>query len=565
MANTCEDDRMHSPALAIAWQLWRRHRWGLAAVLAYLLGCSIVFPLLPAGAAEEKATHGFLCSGLFVFALLYVTGVFAYGMDSRLEVRESGFPARMFTLPLRTSALVGWPMLQGMTAVALLWLAWAYFVLRPSGIEVPLGMTAVLAAAVVSVLQALLWSPFGLPWLRVLAAALALPLMLMAPVYGPEFGVPESALLGLYAALVPAAYTVAYTGVARARYGDNPEWRGLPGLLPGTARRDQWPRRPFPSPARAQLWIEWRRHAPSFLFPLGGYLVLFLPSYLVWAQWGGGDRIMLLLIFPASLLVLAPIHGFSLGRAGEAPGNRYLLSSFTATRPVTSAALVAAKLKVAALATLAAWALVILAAAVGMVTTGAYADVPGLWERLLQGNDVWKIAATALLAAAGLFLITWKMLINNLFITLTGRAWIERGIGLAIGIGLPLAFIVSSYWVGDYPGFAEALREWLKQPEFLEALRNKLTWGAGGIVLLKLTAGAVVLRALVHRGLLEERTMAKLLALWLLLAGGLFTLAFAVVPGAIVPVPLLACGVVLTLPLARVAAAPLALAWNRHR
>jgi hypothetical protein len=84
-------------------------------------------------------------------------------------------------------------------------------------------------------------------------------------------------------------------------------------------------------------------------------------------------------------------------------------------------------------------------------------------------------------------------------------------------------------------------------------------------VLLKLTAAAVVLRALVRRGLLEAQTLAILLGLWLLLAGGLFALAYVVVPAGAVPAALLAWGVVLALPLVRVATAPLSLAWNRHR
>jgi hypothetical protein len=501
---------------------------------------------------------------MFVIALLYVTKVFGYGgMDGRLEARESGFPARMFTLPLRTSVLVGWPMLQGVVAVVLLWVTWASFVLRPSGIEVPLGMTAALAAALVALLQALLWSPFGLPWLRVLAAALVLPPLLLAALYGPDYGAPEVGLLGLFAALVPAAYAVARAGVARARCGDNPEWQVLSELRIRVTPRKERPRRPFPSPARAQLWIEWQRHAPSFLFPVGGYLVLLLASYLSWVHWGGGDRIKLLLLFPAAPLLFAPFLGFEFGRAGETPGNRHLLSSFTATRPMTSTALVAAKLKAAALATLAGWALVTLTVVIGLVATGAYAEVPGGWQHLVQENDVWKVALTALLVAVGLFLVIWKMLINCLFITLAGRPWIERGIGLAISLGLPLVALLFSRWAGDYPAFFEALRNRLNQPDFLEALQHTLTWGAGGSVLLKLTIAAVVLRALVRRGLLEARTLAKLLGLWLFLTGALFTLAYVAVPA--VPVSLLACGVVLSLPLARVAAAPLALAWNRHR
>jgi hypothetical protein len=555
---------MRSPALAIAWQLWRPHRWGLAVVLAYLLGCSVLFPLLPTGASEEKETHGLICSALFVFALLYVTGVFAYGIDSRLEARESGFPARMFTLPLRTSALVGWPMLQGVAAVVLLGVVWAHFVLRPCGIRVPLGLTAAGAAAFVAVLQALLWSPFALPWLRVLVASLLLPPLVLAPVLGPDYGASEAALLSLFTVLVPVAYAVAFAGVSRARCGENPVWRVLPGRLTGAGRRAERPRRPFPSPARAQLWMEWSRHVPSFLVPLGGCLALSLAWFLFAAGQGGGDRLKELVIFPLVLLVLAPLFGSGLGRAGE-PGNSYPLAPFTATRPVTNTALVAAKLKAAALAALAAWALTALAASLGLVATGAYEELPGWWERVSQGNDVWKIGAGALLAPAGLFLLTWRVMVNNFFIPLTGRAWIERGIFVALVTGASLAALLFGFWKASHPEFPESLREWVTYPGFTESFWGVLAWGAAGMVLLKLTAAAAVLRALVRRGLLEARTLMRLLGPWLLLAGGLFALAWAAVPAGAVPVSLLACGVVLALPLARVAAAPLALAWNRHR
>src|SRR5438128_1328140 len=133
---------MRSPTLAIAWQLWGRHRRGLAVVVLFLLGFSLLFQALPAEALEK--TTAFLWTMQFCFALIYVAAAFAYGFDCRMEVRESGFPARTFTLPVRTSVLVGWTMLQGMAAVTLLWLAWAHFVLRPFEIEVPLGLTALL-------------------------------------------------------------------------------------------------------------------------------------------------------------------------------------------------------------------------------------------------------------------------------------------------------------------------------------------------------------------------------------------------------------------------------------
>ena len=118
-------------------------------------------------------------------------------------------------------------------------------------------------------------------------------------------------------------------------------------------------------------------------------------------------------------------------------------------------------------------------------------------------------------------------------------------------IGGTLAVILFARWT-DHPGFAATL--W-----------GALPWWAGGAVLLKLLAAGWALRALLRRGLVEAPTLVKLLGVWLLLAVGLFTLVCGVIPVGFVPVPLIACGVVLSLPLARLAAAPLALAWNRHR
>src|SRR5688500_15089145 len=125
---------MRSAALALSWQIWWRHRLGLAAVAAALLAFAAVVCALPTGTFGP--IHGHLWSYLFVFGLGYVATAFAYGFDSPLEQRGSGFPGRQLLLPVRTAALVAWPMLQGTAAVALLWAGWAWFVLRPVGVEV---------------------------------------------------------------------------------------------------------------------------------------------------------------------------------------------------------------------------------------------------------------------------------------------------------------------------------------------------------------------------------------------------------------------------------------------
>jgi hypothetical protein len=542
---------MHSPTLALAWQLWGRHRWGLAAVGAYCVTAAVVFNALPAGILEAR--HGALMSIQFVLALIYVAAVFAYGFESQLEARESCFPARLFTLPVRTGVLVGWPMLQGMAAVVLLWLAWAYFVLRPSGVEAALGSTALLAAACVAVLQALLWSPFGLPWVRVLLAVLVLPVLAVSPTLGPALGVEESVLLGLYAALIPLAALTAFAGVSRARQGEAPDWRGLFRARRTAADRSPGAPAPFPSVARAQFWFERRRHLLPFPLAAGGFAALHLAFIfrLAGTIEDVGYKAILgtnFLFFP---LIFAPFFGCVLGRTGTSAGNPYRMSSFPATRPVPGTTLVAAKVKVAALGTLAAWAIVLLAASVWFVHSGSDARLLQLWDSLRQAYPTWRVTAMLLLAVVANWLIIWRLLVDNLWLGLTGRAWVVRASLVACGLGLTLVLTVYVQLI-DHPDLAHRL--WVELP-----------WWAGGAVLLKLLAAGCVGRALVRRGLVGPRTLAKLLAVWLLAAVGLFILACAAVPSDVAPVSLLASGAALAVPLVRLLAAPLALAWNRHR
>jgi hypothetical protein len=519
-------------------------------VLFYLVATAVVFNALPAGTLEPR--HAALMSIQLVTGLIYMAAVFAYGFESQLEARESGFPARMFTLPVRTGMLVGWPMLQGMAAVALSWLAWAYFVLRPSGIAVSLWSNALLAAAFVAVLQALLWSPFGLPWVRVVLAVLLLPLLALAPTLGPALGIEEPVLLGLYAALIPLAALTAFAGVSRARQGEAPDWRGLFGSR-AAAGRPSRRRAPFPSVARAQFWFEGRRHLLGFPLAAGGFAALHLALILRLAgtvQDLGYKAILgaNFLFFP---VILASFFGCFLGRAGTLAGRPYPVSSFTATRPLSGSTLVAAKLKVAALGTLAAWAIVLFAALAWLVYSGSDARLLQVWTAFRQTYPTGRLVATVLLAVVGPVLVTWRLLVDNLWMGLTGRAWIARGGLLACGVGLTVLGMLYSHLVND--------------PDLCDQLWDALPLWAGGAALIKLLAGAGVGLALLRRGLVSPPALARLLALWLLAAGGLFVLAYGAVPDGAAPVSLLASGAVLGVPLVRLAAAPLALAWNRHR
>ena len=117
---------MKTPALAIGWTIWRRHRWGLSAtaacVTAVVAASSVARATLDPGDALQ--TCAMIVTPLAVCAL-YLAAVFAFGFDTDLATAGTAFPSRMFALPVRTGALAGWPMVFGTAAVALLWLVTA--------------------------------------------------------------------------------------------------------------------------------------------------------------------------------------------------------------------------------------------------------------------------------------------------------------------------------------------------------------------------------------------------------------------------------------------------------
>src|SRR5437588_5473249 len=157
----------------------------------------------------------------------YFVGVFSYGFAGDLAARQSIYPARMFTLPVTTAALAGWPMLYGTAATAILWLAARLFAVWPSGTEIPVIWPALLAATLLAWTQALTWRPYGLPGLRVIAAVLCLAAVDTVVLLAIHYKAPERLIVAILAPQIPLAYLAARFAIARARRGDVPDWRGM--------------------------------------------------------------------------------------------------------------------------------------------------------------------------------------------------------------------------------------------------------------------------------------------------------------------------------------------------
>src|SRR5436189_4316472 len=367
---------MRSPALAIGWEFRQRHRWGLMAVAAYLFVVAMIrFVILEPGepVLVDSVRFAGLVSVPLTTTFVYLLAVFSFGFAGDLAARHSMYPARMFTLPVTNAALVGWPMLYGTAAVTILWLAARLFAVWPSGIEIPVIWPALLAAALLAWTQALTWMPYGLPGVRLIVAVLCLAALDTVVLLALHFKAGEPRMVAILAPQVPLAYLVARFAVARARRGDVPDWRGMfarPACTAALPRR----RDPVGSPARAPAGLEWRRHGRS-LPALVGLLLPFELALLWLAKDAPAFVFEILFLALITPPFMAACTAWTVSRPNPQVRDSYGVPPFIATRPLTSAELIAAKLKMAIWSTLAAWLLVLVAMPLALEWSGTWSVV----------------------------------------------------------------------------------------------------------------------------------------------------------------------------------------------
>src|SRR5438132_223357 len=455
---------MRSPALAIGWEFRRRHRWGLTAVAGYLFVVAMIrFLILEPGepVLVDSGRFAALVSVPLTATFVYLLAVFSFGFAGDLAARHSIYPARMFTLPVTNAALVGWPMLYGTAAVAILWLAARLFAVWPSGIEIPLVWPALLAAALLAWTQALTWMPYGLPGMRLIVAVLCLAALETVVLVAIHFKAGEPRMVAILAPQLPLAYLVARFAVARARRGDVPDWRGLSARSGETTNVLPRPRDHFASPGRAQVWFEWRRHGRSLPALVG----LLLPFELAWSC---------------------------------------------------------------------TWC---------VVTERA--------RHMNAAIGTPRAATVVLLILAGFIVATWKQLVQSLHIGLTGREWMVKG-----SVLLTLTFLI----------LLGPIVEWIiDSPSVQRALWNALPLILAGLVGLKMSAAAWIATRLDRNRLLGDRALVAGAACWVLAVFALYGVLVWFFSTPFVAHYVLALVAIMAVPLARISAAPLALAWSRHR
>lgn len=522
---------MHSPALAFAWELRQRHRWGFLTVLAYFAVLAVLRP--EPFSFDDAETFALFVAVPLAALFFYFLAVFSFGLSGDIAARQSMYPPRMFTLPVTTAALAGWPMLYGAIAMAVLWLATRFLGAWPADVHVPVFWPALLGPALVAWTQALTWMPYPLRGLRVIVTVLWLMVIDMVMLVALELKAPESVMIAILAPQVPLAYFVARFAVGKARCSA--------GLRPASQRPASGRHYTFRSASHAQTWLEWRQHGRS----LPALVAILLPFQLAMLYL---FREVPVIVFETLVLTLLTPPFMAIFVAATVSKG---ITPFLATRPMSNASLIAAKLKVTFVSTLITWLLVAVVVPIALKVFGTMPMVTEAAQRLVEFVGMPRAIALALLALAALIASTWKQLVQSLCIGMSGREWLVKGSVFAALTLLAIGLLLVK-WVID-------------NRKVIAALYGAGPWILAALVGLKVVAGSWTAARLQDRRLLSHRALLTGAAAWCASALALYALLVWIAPELIVRSYTLGLVAILMIPLARLAAAPLALDWNRHR
>jgi hypothetical protein len=539
------------------WEIWGRHKWLFPwhAVALAASGCLVYWK--EHGAPENSQGLVYLISSCcFLGSFIHLLACFGYiEVDARRV--QLGFPERLLLKPVGTTRLVLAPMLFGGAIIVTVFAIWTELVLRHL-IAIPASNLLWISTVLLSFfwwMQALAWS---LPSLK---GRVFIDLMMAVThvLVGVMPMMPVSALsrwqwpilLALLVAVVPAAWV----GLKLVRQG---RWEGPSRIsMLWSHRRSaqaQSPRRRFRSSLGAQFWLEWRRQ--GWLLPgiSGGMALLVVPIILIGITKLGAVSppppeaiLTILLLMP---LAFSSVVGSALGKFDSLDSTREL-PVYIAVRPMTNGGFVMAKLAMAFAASLLTWLVTAAGACLCLLIVGNGTLFSKAGSVTPYRPVEIAIGCVPLLLL--LVILTWKIMVAGIGVVLTGRQWIVTIFVCKTGFFYAGFFLLAEFASLDQD-LRQALLHWLpgllivslaakivfSVCAFVWGLRRNaitawaVSWMIGGWSMCGLFVAG-------YSGLVCHAINKPGLWIWVTLAG------------------------FLVLPLADLAIAPLALAWNRHR
>jgi hypothetical protein len=544
--------RIRSAGVSIVYSLWLRSR--------VIVGASVVGTFALGGVAAfsepvPKALLGMVATMGFVIGLALLMGVVTYG-GADLSTPESVYPKHVLVYPASTRVLVGAPMLFGTLIVAAFYLVAGAVALHTAGLKLPWAWPAGMMGAIVAWLQAASWSPYRVPFLRVGVILIVLVVLVPLGAAAQVSEVNSGVVLVASAILGGAAYPVALAGVRRARRGD-----GIGVWIPRSARPGAGAAavkaRPLASGAAAQFWFELRRNVwyPPAITALVE-VVLFVP----FVAGRRGPRSVFLSerlptgavpmgVFLAVPVFVLMVHAVAFGKF-DMWRKQLEFPSFLTTRPVSTADIVAGKLR-------AAWAVTLLVWAVTLVVAMAFACVPKSydsshsWAYMIAGHASVRLGVGLVTGLLVLLIFTWSQIARSLWISMSGKNWLVHGLpSLAMAVTCGLAWV--GYLIHKNPALQTQAISRAKE------LTVVVAW-------VKILAFAVVIVYLRRRGLIEAGAILRSCGWWLAACAAVCAGIFVAGPALRHSAVTVCAAVVLLVPLVRPAVAVLSLHYNRHR
>jgi hypothetical protein len=511
-------------------------------------------------------------SSLFaVFALGVGCMLVAVPFEDRLADQTSGYPSRLFTLPVRTRTLVLWPMLMGTAGLAAVWAAVATAISWIEGSSLPVVVPCLAIAVWVAWVQAGAWAPIDR--LPVKLLALGGGFLLPGPVVAAYYLVlelPEIAVAAVLCCLWALGCLAAITGVERDRRGEKWLPRRADGHYEVKGTAVQTPARrlpPFRSPERAQLWFNFH-HPVELGASFAGTLEIVTVGLALWISRHDPTRLnphLVLLGYVWGLPVLAFLSmgmlAASYGRNGLVRNTNIGIESpaFVYVRPISSARLISARFRASVAGVLKVWA-VLLALGAGVAAAWNLVNVARGAEPVTFGVDLvfrrfpgWHGVAVLLLSAAAILGASWGAASHRL---LSRHA---PGLGKPTAAALALA-------VPTLNGLVVLAISLLLDPPTLAAVASLCPWVVGVILCGKGLFGATAFRAAWRRRLIQGRSLCEYAAIALVIASVLLAAVWVWLPEGEPPLSrgVFLVGVLALVPFGRFALLPLALDHYRH-
>jgi hypothetical protein len=544
---------MHSPALAFGYGIWVRNQIGFLICAAGLVVMGLVYPLLFSFSVAPST---------LIASTIPLIGIFSYVLNATIFAQEPGslassYPRHLLVMPVKSRSLVFWPMLFGSLIALLLLFVTVKVVYRSSGLAIPLGLPALALVVIVAWFQAIAWFPLEARFIRALIALFAalalgsLPIWIIVR-FGQEAHFLVAAVLIAY---LVAAYPLAFAALVAQRRGDSWQlWfsRERAGRSLGRAAHVR-SRRPFRSATTAQFWYEWNCHGRAILTFLG-FEMLMIWSIVLHAR-RPIDASLLPLIL--SLLLFSPIavigsSGPLIGRLRPFWVEQRSFNTFMIVRPIASAELVAAKLRLAVLVVISSWVFVLMGTSACVLFSRSLAAAITVWHRFVSHYPGGQAPAICVLACVLAPALMFRMLTDGMPFALTGRKWLADTVVCGYMV-LIVCLGSAGVWVAQHP-------------QYLPRIMAMAPWFVAFVAVLKAGGAAVAFRIALRWKLIDWREIRRIVATWA--AFTVAVIAFVLLlspPASLISKPSLFVGAASFVPLVRFPLSTLAVEWNRHR